>query len=460
MMVFLVYNIHIMSKIYSKSVGLFALLLAPSLASANIDLTHIPLGDGHVSTSTPQMGYIYSCTAPSGIGAGTATSGPWIASSTWDSTQKVKVMGANSWSNARLSVGRDGGWRVIQGNDLPVIGTTGNFPIATSDPAYLYNQNPNFVTAQNISVSIPMNPIATTSALCVNMGPIGITFDGVLLFNGLDAMGRDAVAHEVQDSCSGHPEVSGKYHHHGKSQCTPGANSPETLIGYAFDGFGVTSGIKSDGSHYVNADLDVCHGTTSPIVWDGYTRTMYHYVMTDEYPYSVGCFRGTIGTRGNDEGDHQGIGTGTPRELPFESAISACNLASTTAPLSRGSRGTFVTMLQSWLTSFGFLHMATGTMPGFFGPATENALRQYQSNNGISPAGVFGPRMREHMSKMCPPGIMKQIERGRIPPGLIRGDDRLRWNMGTTSTSTMMRPRGWQEDGEGNSRGGQPGRQY
>lgn len=302
------------------------------------------------------------------------------------------------------------------------------------------------------------------------MGPIGITFDGVFLFNGIDAAGRDAVAHEVQDSCSGHPEMSGQYHHHGKSSCIPGANSPETLIGYAVDGFGIASGLKSDGSHYVNADLDVCHGTTSPIVWDGYTRTMYHYVMTDEYPYSIGCFRGssvsTTGTEGSRGGDrdsedrNRGMGTGTPRELPFESAISACNLASTTAPLSRGSRGTFVTMLQSWLTSFGFLHMATGTAPGFFGPATENALRQYQSNNGIPPAGAFGPRMREHMGKMCPPGIIKQIDRGHIPPGLIRGDERFRWDMSTTSTSTMMRPREGNEDGEDNLRGGKPGRQY
>jgi hypothetical protein len=28
-------------------------------------------------------------------------------------------------------------------------------------------------------------------------------------------------------------------------------------------------------------------------MWDGKVVSMYHYVMTDEYPYSIGCFRGT-----------------------------------------------------------------------------------------------------------------------------------------------------------------------
>jgi len=42
-----------------------------------------------------------------------------------------------------------------------------------------------------------------------------------------------------------------------------------------------------------NADLDECHGHTSEIVWDGVAQQMYHYNATAEYPYTVGCFKGT-----------------------------------------------------------------------------------------------------------------------------------------------------------------------
>lgn len=39
--------------------------------------------------------------------------------------------------------------------------------------------------------------------------------------------------------------------------------------------------------------LDGCHGRTSPVAWDGETVDLYHYVATAEYPYTVGCYRGT-----------------------------------------------------------------------------------------------------------------------------------------------------------------------
>jgi hypothetical protein len=32
------------------------------------------------------------------------------------------------------------------------------------------------------------------------------------------------------------------------------------------------------------------------ILWDGKRVTMYHYHMTNEYPYSLGCYKGTPAT--------------------------------------------------------------------------------------------------------------------------------------------------------------------
>ena len=43
-----------------------------------------------------------------------------------------------------------------------------------------------------------------------------------------------------------------------------------------------------------NADLDACHGHSHRIHWDGQNRDLYHYHMSKEYPYSIGCYRGRV----------------------------------------------------------------------------------------------------------------------------------------------------------------------
>ena len=42
-----------------------------------------------------------------------------------------------------------------------------------------------------------------------------------------------------------------------------------------------------------DADLDACHGRVSPVMWNGKRVAIYHYVLTREYPYTIGCFKGT-----------------------------------------------------------------------------------------------------------------------------------------------------------------------
>ncbi|HEY6280517.1 MAG TPA: hypothetical protein VIW72_01815, partial [Burkholderiales bacterium] len=84
-------------------------------------------------------------------------------------------------------------------------------------------------------------------------------------------------------------------------------------------------------------DLDECHGRVSTILWDGKEMSMYHYVLTREYPYTVGCFRGTplrvAGHAGG--GSPPGNGQGRMRQPPAE-AITAC------AGLSSGSQCRFI----------------------------------------------------------------------------------------------------------------------
>lgn len=254
----------------------------------------IPLGDGNVST-TPKVGSVDSCNT-NFSGGGAQHIGTWVNSTqrTWDSETKPAVEGSDTWSNASYTNTVSGSNRVITTNDLPVDEPTGNFPIAMSDPAHQYDANPNHIGTQTISYTLPLNPTAATTPSCTGLGPIGVMTDGVLLFNALDADGRDAAAHEVQDLCDGHPDGSSEYHYHSVSSCLlKKATSTSTLVGYAVDGYGIYVERDTKGNLPTDADLDACHGRTSPVMWDGKLTTMYHYDATLEYPYTVGCYHGT-----------------------------------------------------------------------------------------------------------------------------------------------------------------------
>ncbi len=257
-------------------------------------LSALPLGDGNV-TSTPKQGNVDSCTS-NFRGGGAQHDGSWIDASagTWDATTKLAVQGSVDWPAAKHSVTVSGDTRTLSTNDLPKDEPTGTFPIATSDPAYQYDTNPNHIATQTLTYTVPAKPTAASTPSCVGLGPIGVLNDGVLLYNGLDDAGRDAVAHETQDECNGHPDGQERYHYHDVPVCLrDAAKGSSTLVGYAIDGYGIYVERDAQGNLPTNADLDACHGRTSAVEWDGKVTTMYHYDATLEYPYSVGCYHGT-----------------------------------------------------------------------------------------------------------------------------------------------------------------------
>jgi hypothetical protein len=275
------------------------LALVPLALSAQdrLDLHHLPLGDYKLSAQ-PQPGYVFSCQQhfnPNGPGAQVA--GPWIHGATWDLTQKIHVQGEVHWPTAQFAITSTTDGRVISrlltGNGLPIDSPTGNFPVQPSDPAFQIDRNPNSIQPQHLSLTLPLEPAAAAQPSCVPMGMIGVALNGVAIFNAFDEAGRDAVAHEVQDLCNGHPQRSGQYHYHGPSPCLPHASDPEALIGYALDGFGIYSFRDASGTELTNADLDACHGRTSSVLFNGNRQSIYHYVLTREYPYTIACFRGT-----------------------------------------------------------------------------------------------------------------------------------------------------------------------
>ncbi|HTX58905.1 MAG TPA: YHYH protein [Verrucomicrobiae bacterium] len=259
---------------------------------SHISLTALPLGDGKVST-TPKVGYVDSCmTSFNGGGADGPT--PWIdeTTKTWNLETKPTVEGSVTWTSELKDV-IDGAVREITGNGLPSE-PTGIFPIQPSDPAHKYDGNPNSIEAQNVADDVPANPTVAKTPSCLPMGPIGVTTDGAQFFNALDAAGRDGGAHEIFDKCGGHPDQSDTYHYHMVTSCLsdPGTGHSK-LIGYALDGFGIYGHRGENGKILTDADLDACHGHTHAILWHGKMVVMYHYHATYEYPYTVGCFRGT-----------------------------------------------------------------------------------------------------------------------------------------------------------------------
>ena len=274
--------------IHRLALVLLALGLVAGAASAGVGTApnpkQLPLGDGRYTTNGAKKGYVFSCGPHTG-GGGAQANGPWIHGMTWDSTAKVYVSGSVKWHSV-LKITVTGSKLRITGNGLPSH-ATGQFPIQAGTPAAQYDMNPNSIRAQSLSYSLPAAPKVAASPSCI-AGPIAVMLTGAELYDALDAEGRDAPAHEVQDRCDGHPDPTGTYHYHSLSACAKVGKGP-TLVGYALDGFGIYAGGKAVST----ADLDVCHGTTSVVPWRGKRVRMYHYVMTRDFPYSLSCFRGT-----------------------------------------------------------------------------------------------------------------------------------------------------------------------
>ncbi len=254
--------------------------------SRDVELTAIPLGDDRVSTS-PERGSVMECHSSSG-GPGASDDAPWITGDTWDATTKFLVDGSVWWEDAYMILTTLSGERTTESLALPTLHPTGTYPVSSSDDAYTIDRNPNSISKHEIRLSLPQHPELADEPTCVQ-GEVGIAVTGVPIFSATDAQGRDAVAHEVQDACGGHPQEAGEYHYHGGSACF--ANGDSELFGYAFDGFGIFSNLE-EGVYLTNDDLDECHGHTHEITWDEETEDIYHYHVTEEFPFTVGCFMG------------------------------------------------------------------------------------------------------------------------------------------------------------------------
>lgn len=110
--------------------------------------------------------------------------------------------------------------------------------------------DPNTASDQNFVFQIPRNPVEETGThTSTPLGTTAVLINGVAVFNAEDAhtynnLGiwhRNAVVVEASsfDTCLGHPQMQGIYHHHQNPGCLytadPTKHSP--ILGYAFDGY-------------------------------------------------------------------------------------------------------------------------------------------------------------------------------------------------------------------------------
>lgn len=161
-----------------------------------------------------------------------------------------------------------------------------------------YRTNPNRIASQNMTFRIPVNPAEATNKQATPMGAIGVSVNGISIFNQY-AAGGAALTSEINsfDHYNGHPERSGTYHYHLEPLWLTQMNGKEDLIGFLLDGFPIY-GPEENGKTVTNADLDAYHGHShaTPDFPDG----IYHYHITAEDPYINGDgFFGNAGTVSN-----------------------------------------------------------------------------------------------------------------------------------------------------------------
>ncbi len=269
------------------------------------DLTKLPLGGTGTSKiiirnqggTSPDSLSLWLCGLPAN-GAGANNAKDWTnADGTWDYTRKPQVGGDIIWNGEFIVTLDDKGNRILSGNGLPNH-PTGIFPITPGTIPYLYDRNPNIISPQPLSVIYPAIPQEAASKSCVGFGPAGYSLTGSAIYHGASTLGNDAAAHEMLDRFGGHTDGTSRYHYHFPSEDLQDhihthSTGHSALMGYMLDGFGIFGPYGEKGELLSSKDLDECHGHKHAVMWDGKMVNIYHYHWTYDFPYNIGCYKGT-----------------------------------------------------------------------------------------------------------------------------------------------------------------------
>ena len=193
----------------------------------------------------------------------------------------------------------DGNYAVLESNGVP---NHSSPYLSTSDSRYaVYNGtnsnfalNPNRIAEQSFVFRIPLNPAEAGNHQNSQLGPIGISINGVPFYNQY-AGPNIPLTQEINsfDQYNGHPQQTGQYHYHVEPLYLTANSGKEGLLGFLLDGFPVY-GPEENGSAVTNSDLDQYHGHFSAT--SEYPGGIYHYHVTNDDPYiNGGQYFGTPG---------------------------------------------------------------------------------------------------------------------------------------------------------------------
>lgn len=236
----------------------------------------------------------------------------------------------------RVSISISGGDRVINANGWPDH-TPGTFP---------RRGNPNTISTQVYNFRVPLNPKVAPTPTRMRHGIIGVALNGVPFDpataefwdnnpdSGWNYEAKSGFINLGLDEHNAHVQPSGAYHYHGLPaglvQNLGGDGDRMLLIGYAADGFPIytayghadpqnpktdlrkmhssyrlKTGLRPSGPsgkydgkftedyEYVknSGDLDECNGRFG--ITPENPESIYHYYITDEFPYLPRQLRGT-----------------------------------------------------------------------------------------------------------------------------------------------------------------------
>ncbi len=202
--------------------------------------------------------------------------------------------------NSSVTISTDGIWITIKTNGLP----DHKSPyFATTDARYeAYNGtnanfmlNPNRISEQSLTFKIPLNPASASTKTATPLGPIGVSVNGVPLFNQYAGPSQPLTS-EINsfDQYNGHPQQTGQYHYHVEPLYITAQKGKTGLIGFLLDGYPVYGPVEN-GVTLISSSLDAYHGHTG--VTADYPSGIYHYHTTADAPYINGNgFWGTPGT--------------------------------------------------------------------------------------------------------------------------------------------------------------------
>jgi len=160
-----------------------------------------------------------------------------------------------------------------------------------------FHLNPNKISSQNISITVPLKPSEASNKQATSLGPIGVSVNGVVFYNQYAGPNNQALTNEINsfDQFLGHPQQSGQYHYHVEPTSLTGQFGNSAFLGLLADGFPVYGPVEN-GKTITNSDLDAYHGHLSATV--DFPNGIYHYHITpNEDPYING--NGFYGTPGN-----------------------------------------------------------------------------------------------------------------------------------------------------------------